>query len=517
MKKKISSLTVLIFILISSFSLTIFAADNVTATPTSSVVMINGGEISFDSYNINGSNYFKLRDLAYALNDTANQFGVGWNEEKNSIFLTRGDEYEPDGSEMQSKGVGKRSAVPTTSRIYMDGEILNLTAYNIGGNNYFKLRDMGKSLDFKVSWDAENNTIIINTNKGYYPEADEFDSAFLNTSADGENDVTIKGVTMVFNGALEELNPEDFTDIVFSRNYKKINNKLSYVEYKQVEKDDETQTYFYFSFANELKNYGVYKLKANYNGISFETAEIDIKEPPKPNPEDFNFSYFDVVRNDSVTCDIPNIAVRFTGQWNYINIEDFTNIVFMRDGIPVSNKLTYSGNFVFRSWEGSDDVTTDFYFEFKDANTTPGIYTLTANYRGVPFKVPGHIIDKYPIGDAQANPDDLNYISWVGMGDSFGMYSLTEISFSFTGFQEAFYVSDLTDLKFTLNGEEVEFELHDYITRYRYYDEYGIRDKTITNFHAFFVKPLTEPGLYEMTGNYMGKPFVSDKINVSVR
>jgi hypothetical protein len=41
-----------------------------SASPTSSTVLVNGKNVAFDAYNINGNNYFKLRDLAYTLNGT---------------------------------------------------------------------------------------------------------------------------------------------------------------------------------------------------------------------------------------------------------------------------------------------------------------------------------------------------------------------------------------------------------------------------------------------------------------
>lgn len=62
------------------------------------------------------------------------------------------------------------SASPTTSKIYLDGKEVTFTAYNIGGNNYFKLRDIGTAFDFGVTWDGGNSTIIIDTEVGYTPE-----------------------------------------------------------------------------------------------------------------------------------------------------------------------------------------------------------------------------------------------------------------------------------------------------------------------------------------------------------
>jgi uncharacterized repeat protein (TIGR01451 family) len=44
---------------------------------------------------------------------------------------------------------------------------MTFTAYNIEGNNYFRLRDIGEALDFGVTWDSAKNTVVIDTSKGY--------------------------------------------------------------------------------------------------------------------------------------------------------------------------------------------------------------------------------------------------------------------------------------------------------------------------------------------------------------
>jgi len=43
-------------------------------------------------------------------------------------------------------------AVPSWQKIYLDGQQVQMTAYNIGGNNYVKLRDIGKAVGFNVYW-----------------------------------------------------------------------------------------------------------------------------------------------------------------------------------------------------------------------------------------------------------------------------------------------------------------------------------------------------------------------------
>ena len=164
--KKLCSL-LLVFVLLASAAPAVTLAAGATAQPTQSKVLINGKNTAFDAYNINGNNYFKLRDLAYALSGTPKQFDVGWDAAKNAISLASGKPYTITGGEMASKGSGNKTASPTSSKIYLDGKEVSFTAYNIDGNNYFKLRDIGQAINFGVGWDAASNTVTIDMKTGY--------------------------------------------------------------------------------------------------------------------------------------------------------------------------------------------------------------------------------------------------------------------------------------------------------------------------------------------------------------
>ena len=63
------------------------------------------------------------------------------------------------------------TAQQSSQRIYVDGEPVQIEAYSIGGNNYCKLRDVGKAVGFHVSYDALTNTVRINTDEAYSDEA----------------------------------------------------------------------------------------------------------------------------------------------------------------------------------------------------------------------------------------------------------------------------------------------------------------------------------------------------------
>lgn len=135
----------------------------IVATPTSAKVVVNGKLTYFEAYSIEGSNYFKLKDIAFAVNGSDKQFAVNWDGTKKVINLVSGAPYSPVGSEM-SIGDGKsKKAVVNTSKIYKDGHPVELKAYTIGGNNFFKLKDLAQAFNITVSWDPLTKTVGIDT------------------------------------------------------------------------------------------------------------------------------------------------------------------------------------------------------------------------------------------------------------------------------------------------------------------------------------------------------------------
>ena len=57
-----------------------------------------------------------------------------------------------------SAGAVSTTATPSTHKVYVDGEKANVAAYEINGNNFFKLRDIaailnGTDAQFEVTWE----------------------------------------------------------------------------------------------------------------------------------------------------------------------------------------------------------------------------------------------------------------------------------------------------------------------------------------------------------------------------
>lgn len=143
------------------------APSSIKAVPTASKVLINGKDTAFDAYNIGGHNFFKLRDIAYVLTDTDKKFEVAWDNAAKSISLTSGKTYTKVGDEMAAPATAQKSATKSNAKLLIDGQDVALTAYNIGGNNYFKLRDLGKALKFGVDWDGAAKSVVVDTSKDY--------------------------------------------------------------------------------------------------------------------------------------------------------------------------------------------------------------------------------------------------------------------------------------------------------------------------------------------------------------
>jgi hypothetical protein len=162
MKKLLSMILILTFVL-STITVAFAAIEPIKATKTSSTVLVDGIEVQFEAYNINGNNYFKLRDLASALNGSNKQFDVTWDGTKNAINLITGKDYTVVGEELKANNSDNLKVTDTNSKIYVNGNGVSMKAYNINGNNYFKLRDLGEFTGFNVDWDSVNNKILIDT------------------------------------------------------------------------------------------------------------------------------------------------------------------------------------------------------------------------------------------------------------------------------------------------------------------------------------------------------------------
>ena len=157
MKKLLPTLLALLL-----FCLALPCASAADVTPSPQKLSVDGTDADCDKYNIDGSNYFKLRDLAQLLSKTNSRFSVAFDAQSNAVTIVSGKEYIPVGGELERGQDQSRTAAVSKQSVLINGEAVEgISVYNIGGNNYFKLRDLGSALGFTVAFDADANTAVV--------------------------------------------------------------------------------------------------------------------------------------------------------------------------------------------------------------------------------------------------------------------------------------------------------------------------------------------------------------------
>lgn len=144
------------------FCLALPCASAADVTPSPQKLSVDGTDADCDKYNIDGSNYFKLRDLAYLLSKSDSRFSVAFDAESNAMTVVPGGDYVLVGGELERGKDLSKTAVASKQSVLINGEAVEgISVYNIGGNNYFKLRDLGSALGFTVAFDADANTAVV--------------------------------------------------------------------------------------------------------------------------------------------------------------------------------------------------------------------------------------------------------------------------------------------------------------------------------------------------------------------
>ena len=149
---------------IAAMACTATAVDGVIAVPTrdkGQAVYVNDARVYPTGYNIADNNYFKLRDIG-----TLVGFGVEWNGETQTVEISTARTTPSIEGILDTAASGAVAKI-SDQRITVDGVQVNMTAYQIDGNNYVKLRDIGKQVDFGVGYDNATASVRIDTDAPY--------------------------------------------------------------------------------------------------------------------------------------------------------------------------------------------------------------------------------------------------------------------------------------------------------------------------------------------------------------
>lgn len=137
--------------------------NSLSATLSNATVLVNGEQVDVSGYTVNDSNYFKVRDIAMVVNGTAGKFNVEWDSSNNSIVIRPGEDYVPVGGELSGDISGTLDVAENSTPIYVNDKRTAITAYNINGSAYFKIRDIADAAGFEIEWDGGSQTINIVT------------------------------------------------------------------------------------------------------------------------------------------------------------------------------------------------------------------------------------------------------------------------------------------------------------------------------------------------------------------
>lgn len=138
------------------------SAGNLTAVPTCQSFQLDGQPASFDAYSINGSNYLPLRAVSAKLGCQ-----VTYDADANLISIVRGGGTQ-DPQDAPAAPPGGTVCVPATQQVEIDHQRASLSGYNIGGSTYYKLRDLGRALNFSVVYDGAKDIVSISTDAPYF-------------------------------------------------------------------------------------------------------------------------------------------------------------------------------------------------------------------------------------------------------------------------------------------------------------------------------------------------------------
>ena len=132
-----------------------------TAVPALASVSVNGKQTKLPAYNIDGSNYVRVRDAAVLLLGTESGFDVQWNEGLRRVELQSRTVYEPLGTENEPLPAGSRTTQSIVEPTVADGVANMVAAYQMDGCTYYKLRSLGDLCGFQVDWNEETQTVEV--------------------------------------------------------------------------------------------------------------------------------------------------------------------------------------------------------------------------------------------------------------------------------------------------------------------------------------------------------------------
>ena len=162
MKKKIS-LLLAILMLVTVIPTAFAESKTVDAVKNTKKITLDGEEVKVGSYDVEGYNYLKLRDVAAILNTKKCQFNVGFDAPTKLITVELAKGYEKVEGDLAEIKDEKAKAIVSVKKILVNGEEKEIKTALINEYNYMQLRDLASLVGLDVKYDAKNKVIMLNS------------------------------------------------------------------------------------------------------------------------------------------------------------------------------------------------------------------------------------------------------------------------------------------------------------------------------------------------------------------
>jgi len=124
-------------------------------------IEVGGKKYTIQSFSYEGSSYYRIRDIAYALNGTAKRFSLTYIGISSVIVMQSGAPYAPTGRELRIENAGGATAVPSNIVFIYSGKQAGFKAWAIGGNTFVRLRDAADLVGFGTRYDPVRRCTVI--------------------------------------------------------------------------------------------------------------------------------------------------------------------------------------------------------------------------------------------------------------------------------------------------------------------------------------------------------------------
>jgi len=122
----------------------------------------NRQNLSIGLYNIDGSNYIRLRDAAAIYSMMNGYADIEWDNATSTISIIHGSPYQHVGGELTgAQSLRRATATLSTARVSLNGELVFMRAYTINSTTWFRLRDVATLIGFEVDFDNTTGTIFV--------------------------------------------------------------------------------------------------------------------------------------------------------------------------------------------------------------------------------------------------------------------------------------------------------------------------------------------------------------------